>query len=138
MYELRGHHLFCLLGYRGMGYSQEFVKNMTHVHQKLRNNPQTLIKLVKGPDHLCAKYPNDGEQHCQDEHIYDRDAVILERLGLKIGQVISWEEVEQQITENVVPSDIMSICESCTWRTYGVCEEGVQEVLDGKGLRKIN
>ena len=29
MYKLRGHHLFCLLGYKGMGYSQEYVDNMT-------------------------------------------------------------------------------------------------------------
>ena len=88
MYKLRGHHLFCLLGYRGMGYSQEYVENMTHLHQTLRANPKTWIQLVGGPDHLCEKYPNTGEYHCQDVKIYERDAVILEKLGLKIGQIM--------------------------------------------------
>ena len=29
MYKLRGHHLFCLFSYKGMGFSQEYVENMT-------------------------------------------------------------------------------------------------------------
>ena len=83
MVQLRGHHLFCLLGYRGMGYSKEYVENMTKLHRTLRSNPETLIELVDGPDHLCAKYPNSGEYHCKDQNIYVRDAVILEKMGLK-------------------------------------------------------
>lgn len=137
MYRLRGHHLFCLLGYRGMGYSQEYVKNMTQLHQTLRNKPSTKIHIVKGPDHLCEKYPNTGEYHCQDENIYERDAAILKKLGLKVGQIIAWGEIEKQIKHHVVPSDIQSVCDTCSWRTYGVCEEGVQEILEDKGLREV-
>jgi hypothetical protein len=37
-------------------YSEEYVKNMTRLHQALRNNPKTLIPLVKGPDR--SKYKN--------------------------------------------------------------------------------
>src|SRR5690606_20861246 len=138
MYKLRGHHLFCLLGYRGMGYSLEYVENMTIVHQTLRQNPKTLIQIVKGPDHLCEKYPNTGEYHCQNNSIYERDAKILEQMGLRIGQIVRWEEIETRIKQNVVPSDIQTVCESCSWRSYGVCEEGIQEILDGKGLREVN
>jgi hypothetical protein len=78
-------------------YSEEYVKNMTRLHQALRNNPKTLIQLVKGPDQLCEKYPNSGEYHCQDIHIYERDAAILEKLGLKIGQILHWEDIESCI-----------------------------------------
>ncbi|MFD2638081.1 DUF1284 domain-containing protein [Piscibacillus salipiscarius] len=137
MYLLRGHHLFCLLGYRGMGYSKEYVENMTQLHQQLRQEPKTLVKFVKGPDCLCEKYPNSGDYHCEDQHIYDRDATILEKLGFEVGQVVPWTEVENQIKENVVPSDLSSICDTCSWRTYGVCEEGVQDIIDGNGLRKV-
>jgi uncharacterized protein len=137
MYKLRGHHLFCLLGYRGMGYSEEYVKNMTRLHQTLRNNPKTLIQLVKGPDQLCQKYPNSGEYHCQDIHIYERDAAILEKLGLKIGQILHWKDIESCIRKYVVPSDIQIVCETCSWRSYGVCEEGIQEIHKGKGLREV-
>ena len=137
MYKLRGHHLFCLLGYRGMGYSEEYVENMTKLHQTLRNNPKTLIELVNGPDQLCEKFPNSGEYHCQDTNIYERDATILEKVGLKIGQVLHWEDIESHIRKNIVPSDIQTVCETCSWRAYGVCEEGVQDILDFKGLRAV-
>lgn len=137
MYKLRGHHLFCLLGYRGMGYSEEYVENMTVLHQTLRDNPQTRILLVKGPDQLCEKYPNSGKYHCQDDNIYERDAAILNKMGLKIGQNLNWEDIVSHIQKYVVPSDIQDVCETCSWRSYGVCEEGVQEVLEGKGLRKL-
>lgn len=127
----------CLLGYRGMGYSEEYVENMTLLHQSLRENPKIMIKLVEGPDQLCEKYPNSGEFHCQDENIYERDAVILEKLGLRLGQSVSWEEIESLIRKNVVPTDIQIVCESCSWRSYGVCEEGIQDIHDGKGLRAV-
>ncbi|MFF5996413.1 DUF1284 domain-containing protein [Lysinibacillus sp. KU-BSD001] len=137
MYKLRGHHLFCLLGYRGMGYSKEYVENMTRIHQTLRANPKTLVQLVKGPDHLCEKYPNSGEYHCQDDNIYDRDAVILEKLGLHIGQIVSWEDIESSVQQHVIPSDIGIVCETCSWRSYGVCEEGVQRITTGNGLWEV-
>ena len=47
MYKLRGHHLFCLLGYKGMGYSQEYVENMTVLHQSLRDNPKHGFSSLK-------------------------------------------------------------------------------------------
>jgi uncharacterized protein len=137
MYKLRGHHLFCLLGYRGMGYSEEYVKNMTRLHQTLRENPNTLVELVDGPDQLCAKFPNSGIYHCQDDHIYVRDAAILEKMGLRIGQVLSWGEIEACIRKAVVPSDIQVVCKTCSWRSYGVCEEGIREIHEGKGLRVV-
>ncbi|GEL78450.1 DUF1284 domain-containing protein [Tenuibacillus multivorans] len=137
MYKLRGHHLFCLLGYRGMGYSQEYVENMTRIHQTLRDNPMTKIQVVNGPDQLCDKYPDSGKYHCQDDDIYERDAAILEKLGLRVGQVLRWNDIETHIQKHVVPNDIQSLCETCSWRSYGVCEQGIQEILEGKGVREI-
>ncbi|MBG9545536.1 hypothetical protein ABE29_23110 [Cytobacillus firmus] len=137
MYKLRGHHLFCLLGYRGMGYSQEYVENMTRMHQTLRDNPRTRIQLVKGPDHLCEKYPNSGEYHCEHDDIYERDAVILEKLGLNIGQILYWQDIESNIQKYALPSDIQTVCETCSWRSYGVCEEGIRDILEGQGLREV-
>ncbi|WP_102693881.1 DUF1284 domain-containing protein [Rummeliibacillus pycnus] len=137
MYRLRGHHIFCLLGYRGMGYSKEYVKNMTHIHQSLRNHPKTLVQLVNGPDQLCEKYPNSGEYHCQDNDIFQMDAKILEKVGLEIGQILKWEDIESRIQKHVIPSDIQTVCETCSWRSYGFCEEGIQRILQGKGLNEV-
>ncbi|MFD1706333.1 DUF1284 domain-containing protein [Siminovitchia sediminis] len=137
MVKLRGHHIFCLLGYRGMGYSVEYVENMTRLHQSLRNNPKSVIQIVEGPDQLCEKFPGSGVYHCQDDDIYERDSVFLEKLGLHIDQIATWEEIESLIRKHVVPSDVQIVCKTCSWRRYGVCEKGVQEILDGKGLREV-
>lgn len=137
VYKLRGHHLFCLLGYRGMGYSEEYVENMTSLHETLRIKPKTQILLVNGPDQLCEKFPDSGKYHCQDVSIYERDAAILKKMKLEIGQVLSWEDIVTHVQKNVVPSDIQIVCETCSWRSYGVCEEGIQEIHEGRGLRKV-
>lgn len=137
MINLRGHHLFCLLGYRGMGYSPEYVENMTRIHQMLRNNPDTLINIVKGPDHLCEKFPVTGEYHCENPSIYNRDAEILKKMNLQIGQILKWADIESRIRKHIASSDIQVVCETCTWRSYGVCEEGIQEIHQGKGLKQI-
>ncbi|MCM3707066.1 MULTISPECIES: DUF1284 domain-containing protein [Cytobacillus] len=137
MYKLRGHHLFCLLGYRGMGYSREYAENMTRIHQTLRDNPRTWIQLVIGPDHLCEKYPNSGEYHCEHNDIYERDAVILEKLGLHIGQILYWQDIESNIRKHALPTDIQTVCETCSWRSYGVCEEGIRDILEGQRLREV-
>ena len=73
----------------------------------------------------------------KNNNIYERDAAILEKLGLKIGQILNWEDIESHIRKYIVPSDIQTVCETCSWRSYGVCEEGIQEILEGKGLREV-
>lgn len=138
MIQLRGHHLFCLLGYRGMGYSPEYVKNMTEIHQRLRNNPETKIKIVKGPDQLCDKFPATEEYHCENSNIYDRDAAILKKMNLQIGEVLKWKDIESLILKHVTATDIPVVCKTCTWRSLGVCEEGIEEIHLGKGLREIH
>lgn len=137
MYKLRGHHLFCLLGYRGMGYSKEYTENMTRMHATLRKDPTTYIKIVKGPDHLCEKYPNSGVYHCQDKEIFERDAAILKKLGLNIGLILTWGEIESRVRNHVIPNDIRIVCETCSWRSHGVCEEGIQDMMEGNGLREV-
>ncbi|QQE78982.1 DUF1284 domain-containing protein [Alicyclobacillus sp. SO9] len=137
MLTLRGHHLLCLPGYRGMGYSAEYEANMTKIHQLLRREPETEVTLVSGPDSLCAKFPSDKTYHCEDNNIYERDANVLSNLNLEPGQKLPWSEIEPRIAKNVVGRDINSLCSTCSWRSYGVCEEGINEIRLGKGLRRI-
>lgn len=137
MIKLRGHHIFCLLGYRGMGYSEEYAENMTKIQTILRTEPDTLIQIIKGPDHLCAKFPEGQPYHCEDKGIYVRDSEILKRLGLKFSDVLPWREVERRIRVEIVPSDIATVCETCSWRSYGYCEEGIERVIESKGLKKV-
>lgn len=137
MYRLRGHHLLCLLGYRGMGYSKEYIDNMTQLHQTLRTYPETRIQLISGPDELCAKFPKDGDVHCQNRSVFEKDAAILAKMNLQIGQVLRWKDVEMHIRSHVQASDLPTLCENCSWLSYGVCQKGIQRINDGQGLREV-
>ncbi|KIL38046.1 hypothetical protein SD70_29045 [Gordoniibacillus kamchatkensis] len=135
--KLRGHHLLCLLGYRGMGYSAEYAANMNAVHERLRTEPETAVALVLGADDLCSCFPADQPYHCDSDTVARRDAAVLERLGLEPGQSLAWSELLRRIAAAVSPADVPLWCASCPWLQYGVCEEGVALVRAGGGLRPL-
>ncbi|MFX4302810.1 DUF1284 domain-containing protein [Alicyclobacillus tolerans] len=132
--RLRGHHLLCMLGFRGMGYSKEFVEHMKNVYNQLRIEPQTEVLIVTGPDELCHYFPDNQCYHCEDKNVADRDQQILVKLGLHSGQKLAWQSVESRIRQHMHPSDIAVLCSTCSWRSYGVCEEGVQRIKEGYSL----
>ncbi len=135
--RLRGHHLLCLLGYHGMGYSPDFVNNMTAIYTQLRLKPQTLVTLIEGVDDLCGKFPSSQEYHCEDDNIHERDCRILKRLGFQEENTLSWQIIQSRIALVFQPSDIDALCPSCSWRKYGLCAEGIQTLKDGKELPEI-
>jgi hypothetical protein len=132
--RLRGHHLLCLLGYRGMGYSADFSANMTQVYNKLQEEPDTNVTLIEGPDDLCACYPTEVESHCHNQSVTDHDAAVLQRLGLQIGLKIQWSNVLERVRTHIIPEDIDVMCITCQWRSYGVCAAGIGTIRQGKGL----
>ena len=60
----------------------------------------------------------------------------MEKLGLKIGQILKWKDIEATIRKNIIPSDIETVCETCSWRSFGVCEEGIENILQGINSRE--
>ena len=137
MIRLRGHHLWCLLGYRGMGYSEQYVANMTAVHQRLRTHPETGITIVDGPDDLCACFPEDRPNHCADVDVAVRDHAVLGLLGLRVDTSLQWDEVQQRVRERVTRGHLTEACQSCSWLAYGVCEEGLERIRQGQGLVRV-
>ena len=78
--HLRPHHLLCLQTFTGHGYSEEFVRHMTTVQERLFADPLTPIELVHGVDELCAHCPNNRDGHCTSENPALFDAHVLSRL----------------------------------------------------------
>lgn len=135
--ELRGHHLLCLLGYRGMGYSDSYVENMTRTYRTLLAEPDTACKIVSGPDHLCACFPADGDYHCEDRNVAERDELILRKLGLASGDVTTWADILSRVASSLRPDDLHAICSTCPWLPYGVCQEGIALVAAGESLPPV-
>ncbi|TVY10877.1 DUF1284 domain-containing protein [Paenibacillus cremeus] len=132
--RLRGHHLLCLLGFRGMGYSAAFSANMTRVYNELRESPETTIALVQGPDDLCTCFPADGQYHCENRSVAKHDEEVIRRLGLETGTRVPWSTVLERVRAAIAPEDINVLCVTCQWRSYGVCEAGVRTIRQGEGL----
>lgn len=135
--RLRGHHLFCLLGYRGKGYSEGFCTNMTAIYETLRLQPQTIIEIMEGPDVICAAFPADQPNHCHNPSVYRKDQEILGELGLAVGNRLSWEDLCRLAADAIQPSDIHRLCHDCPWEPYGLCQEGVAHIRQAKALRAL-
>ncbi|KRE53654.1 DUF1284 domain-containing protein [Paenibacillus sp. Soil522] len=134
--RLRGHHLLCLLGYRGMGYSADFCVNMTAIYETLRTNPETEVEIITGPDDVCRAYPQDKSNHCEGT-VYGLDEAVLKKLGLKVNERSSWQSLCSRVAETMVPEDISHLCQTCPWEKYGVCADGVGLIKAGKPLPKV-
>ncbi|GLX69968.1 DUF1284 domain-containing protein [Paenibacillus glycanilyticus] len=135
--SLRGHHLFCLLGYRGKGYSEGFCTNMTGIYETLREQPQTIIEIMEGPDRICAAFPSDQPNHCHNSTVYRKDQQILGELGLTVGDRLSFEELVGRVAAAISPDDIHRLCFDCPWEPYGLCQEGVRHIRQAKALRAL-
>ncbi|SFE79791.1 hypothetical protein SAMN04487969_1075 [Paenibacillus algorifonticola] len=135
--RLRGHHLFCLLGYRGKGYSEGFCVNMTAVYEQLRQQPDTVIEIIDGPDDICKAFPTDKPSHCQNKSVYQKDYAILQEVGLTIGSVAKWSDVCETVASRIVPDDINRLCSDCPWQPYGMCQEGIGHIRESRELREL-
>jgi uncharacterized protein len=135
--RLRGHHLLCMLGFRGMGYSPEFTRNMASVYEKLRENPSTMVTLVSGIDDLCCCFPEDKPYHCNSATVHERDSAVLKRLKLSPGSTAQWSDILVLLREHIQPGELGTLCSTCQWRSYGVCEDGVARISSGEGLAPL-
>jgi hypothetical protein len=132
--RLRGHTLLCLQGFRGEGYSEEFVENMAAVHRLLAEEPETLVEVLTSPDVVCGACPHHRAVGCtlkgqeSEEEMADQDGVVLGKLGLKAGARVSWREILERISRSVAGDDLPSICGTCRWLPLGYCREGVDRL----------
>ena len=141
--KLRGHHLICLLGFRGLGYSPEFVANMDGIAERLRSSPETLIEIVCQPDDICSYCPFFGEKGCEhkgpssEKNRRGQDKAVIERLNIQAGERLGWLEVEERLCTAINPQDLNVICRDCQWLPLGYCAEGLKELAAGadKGLQ---
>ena len=136
---IRGHTLLCLQGFRGEGYSPDFVANMRAIHEELAQHPERSVQVVDGPDAVCGACPHhqavtgctlSGDDSETEMHRQDED--VLGRLGLQSGMKLTWAEVLQRIRERVSGDDLPAICGQCRWLPLGYCREGIERLKGRK------
>lgn len=132
--RLRGHTLLCMQGFRGEGYNPQFVTNMAAIHRTLTDHPESWVEVLASPDTVCAACPHQHPSGCSlngagsEEEMNDQDHVVLQRLGLKAGRRIRWQDILERIRSSVCGDDLSFICGSCRWLPLGYCREGINRL----------
>lgn len=115
--KLRGHHLLCLQGFQGYGYSEDFIKNMTRINE-MRKSKNCIITLTNKKDDICSSCPNLKNNICenekQNEIIEKMDDAVLLKLDLnkEYDAVELFDEVSLKF--NTLKS-VENICTGCKW-----------------------
>lgn len=114
---LRGHHLLCLKGFQGYGYSEEFTQNMTEVN-KLRKSENTKVTLTNTPDDICRACPNLKDNLCQDEkqnnRIVQMDNEVLKKLDTskEYDAIELFDKIDSIFNSK---ESVREICFECMW-----------------------
>lgn len=133
---LRGHHLLCVHGFRGMGYSSEFVEKMSGIVEQIRDEQADFpITVVAALDDTCSVCPNKGKTSCEagpgsNEHVMTMDQKVIHQLELIDGASYNKSFLVRLTAEKVKPDDLDYICKGCSWLSYGVCKEGIADIQE--------
>ncbi len=134
--EIRAHHLLCILGSRGLGYSQEFIVRMGKVVEELSSNSTLPITFIAECDIICASCPHNKENKClkradSEWKVRNRDLEVLQRLGFEIGAQMPTGEARTRIREKLTVRDVAEICQGCDWLELGYCAHGLERLEIG-------
>lgn len=129
--RFRPHHFVCTLGFEGKGYTPLFVENYQKIVDTLNNDPNTLIEVTEQLDDVCAPciHQRSNNLCAKQTLIQQLDDAYCALLGLKDGEVISWENAKHLIKEKVSLENFHVSCEGCQWKALGVCENALKELL---------
>ena len=139
--SLRAHHLLCLHGFRGLGYDERFVRNMTAIHDLLRTRAVTEIVVTDEPDDICAACPHMAQGCCERDYPESKvgakelDRRVLRLLEIEPGRAFGPDELLSLVRARISPDDLAVVCEGCEWLPFDYCVEGLgRKCLEGESL----
>jgi len=139
--RIRAHTLLCLQGFRGLGYSPEFVSEMQRVRDYLWRSPHAQVEVISGADVFCERCPHHHRGRCTADDPEDcpvpldspdnavlKDRRVLSWLGLKEGTVQDWCLILSKVAKTVDSSVLDVLCGDCSWREYPYCAEALDDL----------
>lgn len=134
--KIRGHHLLCLLGFRGLGYSPKFAETMEKVFKEFHADTTFPIVVVTECDIICDSCPHKRDNECQKKEgsalrIKSKDATILKKLRFPVGSETTSREAWRRVKERITAKDLTAMCRQCEWLGLGYCQEGLSELATG-------
>lgn len=136
--RLRGHHLLCLLTYKGEGYGPAFVANLDRLAGRLAAGEAAL--LVEGPDDVCAPLAEaEPEAHCGLARVAERDRAALAALAPHLGLLAPGRRLRldgatvARLRAAFAKGAIRAACAGCEWAA--LCGEIARAGYPGVRLR---
>lgn len=120
MIKIRGHHFLCIEGFRGHGYSSDFVRNMKEIILKLKDDVDVVI--VDFPDDICIFCPNLKDGRCVnekggEEYVLKMDRNFLSKSGFQSMKTYRYSYIKKIIYEVFkTKKDLLGICDVCSWK----------------------
>ena len=120
--KIRGHHLLCVQGFQGYGYSPEFVANLAEIAERLKSQPDTEIELAVECDAICSVCPHREGQECRKKpesagRVSAHDRRVLSRLGLQAGSRMEIAAAFSLANARLGSrSEAREVCGKCRWQ----------------------
>ena len=131
---LRAHHLLCLLGFQGIGYSAEFIRNLHKVKRMIEQNPDLEIEIVEDCDVVCIQCPNSQDTECvkggvnDNRTVKEMDRRVMEKLDIKPHDRFKVREIYALVKEKIQPEDFRDLCRGCDYLPLGFCHRGLESL----------
>ena len=124
---LRAHHLLCLQGFRGLGYSPTFVEKMAALRRRLLAQHETAVVLTNQPDVICRACPHlDQHGACLRGAPETRDTALLDALAAESGTQDTWTAWLDRLASRLHGEAFERICASCSWLEWGYCRQALE------------
>lgn len=121
--KIRAHHIICLHGFQGYGYSKNFVNNMAQIHAYIKSHPQSTLKIVTKSDLICMECPHHHQEgYCNrtadsNFKIKLMDIMVLKKLGLEDGKEYKAQNIFSRMKKVFkTQNDLQDICGDCYWK----------------------
>lgn len=114
---LRAHHLLCLKGFQGYGYSENFTRNMMDINSK-RKLKDTTITVIHENDDICKKCPNLKNNLCEnkkkDRIIQNMDKEVLKHIdsSKEYNSIELFNKIDEIFKTK---ESVTGICFNCPW-----------------------
>lgn len=120
-YNLRAHHGLCIQFFKGKGYSDDFIENMTNVIKKLNDNPP--ITIVTKDDIICKICPNLNEGVCLSENkVNNIDKKVMDICNISKNEVMLAKDYLKLVYDKIISKGMIEqICSDCQW--ISICSE---------------
>ena len=133
--HLRPHHLLCMLGFRGYGYNERFISNMSQIVHHLQKNPDSLISISIKCDDICIACPHNKNAICSEkpnanENVQRLDKNVKDILQIPLKVPISIREAQNHISEYLTIKTMSILCQNCDWWKFGYCAAGLEKLLN--------